>query len=76
VLIFRFTRLGEAWKLRQPPRVADYAASDRRIVFNEDGIFRRYKALDIQAHFSSFRGARNERTRNPEVYMKSQQDRP
>jgi hypothetical protein len=46
--------LGEAWKLRQPPRVADYAASDRRIVFNEDGIFRRYKALNP---LSSFRDA-------------------
>ncbi|WP_315721017.1 MULTISPECIES: glutathione S-transferase [unclassified Bradyrhizobium] len=28
------------------PNVAAYLASDRRIPFNEDGIFRRYKALD------------------------------
>ena len=28
------------------PRIKAYLASDRRIAFNEDGIFRRYKALD------------------------------
>jgi len=28
------------------PRIAAYLASDRRIPFNEDGIFRRYKELD------------------------------
>ena len=28
------------------PNIAAYLASDRRIAFNEDGIFRRYKALD------------------------------
>jgi glutathione S-transferase len=28
------------------PNIAAYLASDRRIPFNEDGIFRRYKALD------------------------------
>ena len=28
------------------PNIRDYLASDRRIAFNEDGIFRRYKALD------------------------------
>lgn len=28
------------------PRVADYLASERRIPFNEGGIFRRYEALD------------------------------
>lgn len=28
------------------PNIADYLASDRRIAFNEDGIFRHYKALD------------------------------
>ena len=28
------------------PNIADYLASERRIDFNEDGIFRRYKALD------------------------------
>jgi glutathione S-transferase len=29
------------------PNIKPYLASDRRIAFNEDGIFRRYKALDI-----------------------------
>jgi glutathione S-transferase len=29
------------------PNIKSYLASDRRIAFNEDGIFRRYKALDI-----------------------------
>jgi len=29
------------------PGIKAYLASDRRIAFNEDGIFRRYKALDI-----------------------------
>jgi glutathione S-transferase len=29
------------------PNIKAYLASDRRIPFNEDGIFRRYKALDI-----------------------------
>jgi glutathione S-transferase len=28
------------------PRIAAYLASDRRIAFNESGIFRRYPALD------------------------------
>ncbi|MEO8320827.1 MAG: glutathione S-transferase [Bradyrhizobium sp.] len=28
------------------PRIRAYLSSDRRIAFNEDGIFRRYKALD------------------------------
>jgi glutathione S-transferase len=28
------------------PTIEAYLASDRRIAFNEDGIFRRYKALD------------------------------
>ena len=28
------------------PNIKAYLASDRRIAFNEDGIFRRYKALD------------------------------
>ena len=27
--------------------IEDFAASDRRIAFNEDGIFRRYNALDV-----------------------------
>jgi glutathione S-transferase len=29
------------------PKIADYLSSERRIAFNEDGIFRRYKALDL-----------------------------
>jgi glutathione S-transferase len=29
------------------PNIRTYLASDRRIAFNEDGIFRRYKALDV-----------------------------
>ena len=29
------------------PNIKAYLASDRRIAFNEDGIFRRYKALDV-----------------------------
>ena len=29
------------------PNIKSYLASDRRIAFNEDGIFRRYKALDL-----------------------------
>jgi glutathione S-transferase len=29
------------------PNIRAYLSSDRRIAFNEDGIFRRYKALDI-----------------------------
>jgi glutathione S-transferase len=32
--------------IAQRPRIADYLASDRRIAFNEDGIFRRYPELD------------------------------
>jgi glutathione S-transferase len=29
------------------PNIRAYLASDRRIAFNEDGIFRRYKELDL-----------------------------
>jgi glutathione S-transferase len=29
------------------PNIKDYLASERRIPFNEEGIFRRYKALDL-----------------------------
>jgi glutathione S-transferase len=29
------------------PNIKAYLASERRIAFNEDGIFRRYKALDV-----------------------------
>jgi glutathione S-transferase len=32
--------------VQQHRRVAKYLASDRRIAFNEDGIFRRYAELD------------------------------
>jgi glutathione S-transferase len=31
------------------PNIKAYLASDRRIPFNEEGIFRRYKGLDIQS---------------------------
>ena len=33
-------------RVAERPRIASYLASDRRIPFNEDGIFRRYPALD------------------------------
>ncbi len=33
-------------RVAQRPRVAGYLASERRIPFNEDGIFRRYPELD------------------------------
>lgn len=33
-------------RVAERPNIAAYLASDRRIAFNEDGIFRRYKALD------------------------------
>ena len=33
--------------VQKRPRVAAYLSSDRRIPFNEDGIFRRYKELDV-----------------------------
>jgi len=33
-------------KVATLPRIAAYLASDRRIAFNEEGIFRRYKELD------------------------------
>ena len=31
------------------PNIKAYLASERRIPFNEDGIFRRYKELDLRA---------------------------
>jgi glutathione S-transferase len=34
-------------RVAERPNIKAYLASDRRIAFNEDGIFRRYKALDI-----------------------------
>lgn len=35
-----------AERVRRLPRIAAYLASDRRLAFNEDGIFRRYPELD------------------------------
>jgi glutathione S-transferase len=34
-------------RIAERPNIKAYLESDRRIAFNEDGIFRRYKALDI-----------------------------
>jgi glutathione S-transferase len=34
-------------RVAERPNIKAYVASDRRIAFNEDGIFRRYKALDL-----------------------------
>jgi len=34
-------------RVRERPRIAAYLASDRRIPFNEMGIFRHYRELDI-----------------------------
>jgi glutathione S-transferase len=33
-------------RVRSRPRIADYLASDRRVPFNQEGIFRRYPELD------------------------------
>jgi glutathione S-transferase len=33
-------------RIASRPNIKAYLASDRRIAFNEDGIFRRYKELD------------------------------
>jgi glutathione S-transferase len=33
-------------RIAERPNIAAYLASERRIPFNEDGIFRHYKALD------------------------------
>jgi glutathione S-transferase len=38
-----------AERVRALPNIATYLASDRRIAFNEDGIFRRYPELDAPA---------------------------
>ena len=35
-------------RIRQRPRLAAYLASERRIPFNEQGIFRRYPELDVR----------------------------
>ncbi|UGV27465.1 glutathione S-transferase [Rhodopseudomonas boonkerdii] len=40
------TLVGLRDRVAERPSIAAYLASDRRIPFNEDGIFRRYKALD------------------------------
>jgi glutathione S-transferase len=34
-------------RVAERPRIKAYLASDRRIPFNEDGIFRHYKELDL-----------------------------
>jgi glutathione S-transferase len=34
-------------RIAERPNIKAYLASERRIAFNEDGIFRRYKALDL-----------------------------
>jgi glutathione S-transferase len=34
-------------RVAERPKIKAYLASERRIAFNEDGIFRRYKALDL-----------------------------
>jgi len=38
-----------AWSFhhRRGSRIEAHLSSERRIAFNEDGIFRRYKALDL-----------------------------
>ncbi|HSV17255.1 MAG TPA: glutathione S-transferase C-terminal domain-containing protein, partial [Casimicrobiaceae bacterium] len=36
-----------ATRVAARPRIAAYLASPRRIAFNEDGIFRHYRALDL-----------------------------
>jgi glutathione S-transferase len=38
--------LALADRVEQRPRIAAYLASERRIAFNQDGIFRRYPELD------------------------------
>jgi glutathione S-transferase len=35
-----------AERVAQRPRLADYLASDRRMAFNNDGVFRHYSELD------------------------------
>jgi glutathione S-transferase len=35
-------------RVAQRPRLAAYLASERRIPFNQDGIFRRYPELDAR----------------------------
>ena len=35
-----------AERIAERPRIKSYLASERRIPFNEDGIFRYYKELD------------------------------
>jgi glutathione S-transferase len=58
-LRYAFPKRMRAFELRIPglidlhdrvasrPNIKSYLSSDRRIAFNEDGIFRRYKALDV-----------------------------
>ena len=48
---------GEAWpkvmalvaRLREDHRLRAYLSSDRRMAFNEDGIFRHYPELDAES---------------------------
>ena len=40
----RITALRE--RVRDLPELADYLASERRLPFNEDGLFRHYPELD------------------------------
>jgi len=40
-------------RVAERPRVATYLASERRIPFNEDGIFRHYPELDVRARGSA-----------------------
>jgi glutathione S-transferase len=61
----RFPRLGalhEAVAAR--PRIAAYLASERRLPFSEEGIFRRYPELDLQppARAATGEGARRSKT--------------
>ena len=46
------------------PNIKAYLASERRIPFNEDGIFRRYKELDVSA--SVIPGCSDARPGNPD----------
>ncbi|HEX7663956.1 MAG TPA: glutathione S-transferase, partial [Polyangiaceae bacterium] len=45
-------------RVRTDPKLADYLASDRRIPFNEDGIFRRYPELDAKGGRPARAGAK------------------
>ncbi len=55
----RLAALHEAVRAR--PRISAYLASDRRIPFNEDGIFRHYPELDLPERAASARAPRARR---------------